>query len=516
MQHPVHPIPHKWRVFSILSLFSSRFVLLTVFAILVFVCGCEPPIPPSQSKPLDGQKLTLRCQDAAFADAITPIVKAWEVRSGATVTLAHEIMTPADDSDIGIIPTGGLGEWAEAGLLAPVPEELKRSDNSFQWFTLLPAYGERLVEWGGQTLAVPLTGDGFVIVYRTDRFADPTTKAEYAKRDPRGLVVPNTWQKFADIAVFFAERDKKPSLPPLPADAERFFDFFSRVAASADRRALGDLDVSVKSGRDRDALAFQFWLSTGKPRLEEAFGFKEAAAWLERLQSTKALPPAPGDDPIAALAEDKAVMAVLSLDQLSRLPRENGMVPPRFGVASIPGSNKYFNPDTKAVVPIVDNAGANYIPYYAGGRLGVVRSRCQNTKAAFELLAELGSPARSAEYVATPGLGAGPIRVTNFDRDRLILWLGYGFDEARSQALQDAMRQYVGQSVKNPAIGLRGPDRAALIPAAAGPLRQIGVGAKPLPPTEALKQIDDAWRALDKNTPEETLKRWRVRAAGLE
>ncbi len=71
------------------------------------------------------RKLRLRCPDAAFADAITPVIKQWEVRTGGKVTLSREPMAPTDDSDIGIIPANSLGEWGEQGLLAPVPEELK-------------------------------------------------------------------------------------------------------------------------------------------------------------------------------------------------------------------------------------------------------------------------------------------------------------------------------------------------------------------------------------------------------
>jgi hypothetical protein len=144
-----------------------------------------------------------------------------------------------------------------------------------------------------------------------------------------------------------------------------------------------------------------------------------------------------------------------------------------------------------------------------------VRSRCKNTKAAFDLLTDLGSTARSSEFVATPGLGAGPIRSAHLNPDRLIVWLGYGFDEERSKALQEALRHYVGEAVRNPTLGLRGPDRASLIQEADGPLRQIGTGPKPLTALDALNQTEAAWQKLDAKTPAATLQRWRVHAVGL-
>ena len=142
----------------------------------------------------------------------------------------------------------------------------------------------------------------------------------------------------------------------------------------------------------------------------------------------------------------------------------------------------------------------------------MVRTRCPHPDAAFDLLAELGGPARGAELIATPGLGAGPTRTAHLDRDRLVIWLGYGFDEAHSKALQDAMRHYVEPAVKNPTLGLRGPDRWSLVKAAGAAVRKIGTGTKP---GDALTEVENAWQALDAKTPPETLLRWRQRAAGL-
>ena len=53
-----------------------------------------------------------------------------------------------------------------------VPATLRLPDNPFQWTGVLPIYREQLIEWGGQAQAIPLAGDGFVVVYRVDRLAD--------------------------------------------------------------------------------------------------------------------------------------------------------------------------------------------------------------------------------------------------------------------------------------------------------------------------------------------------------
>lgn len=469
--------------------------------------GCDPATPssaPSRApKPNDGVKLTLSCPDAAFAEAIEPMVRSWEARTGAAVALSREPMKPDDATDLAVIPAGALGAWAEPGQLAPLPPRLRN-----QVSDLLPPYAERLAAWGDQTQAVPLTGDGVVLVFRADRFADPATAAEFQARAKRPLAPPATWDQFAAVAAFFAERDKKPSLPPLPADPARLFDLVSRVAASSDRAALSDKDLAERV-KDEELLAFHFSVKTGKPRLQSP-GFAAAAKWLNALAATGCLPPGASDDPAAALGEGRAVMAVFSLDQLAKLPRENGAVPARFGIAVLPGAIWGAEAGAK---PKDDKETVNYVPYFAGGRLGVVRAKCPHPEAAFDLLAEIGGPARSAELISTPGLGAGPLRPADLGPDLFPLWLGYGFDAARSRALQDALRHYLSDTVKNPAFGLRGPDRDALTLAASDAFRKLGTGAKP---TDVLGEAQLVWGSLDaKAADPATQLRWRKRAAGV-
>src|SRR5262245_32122472 len=406
MQQPVPPISsYLTKVYTFATIvFGVGLVLLT---------GCSGPTTTrsaEQPKQFASVSLTVRCPDAAFAEAIEPMVRVWAARTGATVAFKREPMTTTDDTDVGVIPVGGLGEWADAGLIVPLPHRLQASDNPFQWSTLLLPY-QRLASWGEQTQAVPLAGDGFVIVYRADRLNEKT--AELNKPD-RSLAPPTTWEDFAEVAAFFAARDGKPSLPPLPSDPDRLFDLFSRIASCFGREAKGDSPAAQKGTAPKDpgdgavdVLAFHHLVSNGKPRLNTA-GFLETANWFADLHAKKCFPPdGTPDDPVAALAEGRAVIAVLSLDQLARLPRENGVVPPRFALARLPGSRKVHRQNGT----VFEGDRPNYVPHFAGGRLGVVRTRCQHQDAAFDLLAELGGPARSAELISTPGLGAGPFRV---------------------------------------------------------------------------------------------------------
>jgi hypothetical protein len=257
-------------------------------------------------------------------------------------------------------------------------------------------------------------------------------------------------------------------------------------------------------------LSLLFDVKTAAPRLN-APAFAASGAWFARLAAGKCfaspIPEGKKSDPVAAL-NDGALLAVLTLADLARLPRENGMVPARFGIAALPGTKQCYDPG-KGMISLT---APNYIPYFADGRLGVVRTRCAKPDAAFDLLAELGGPARSLEIVATPGLGAGPFRMAHLETDRLPIWYGYGLDAKQTKHLQTAMQQYVRQDVTTPALGLRGPDQQALSAAAERELVRLTTGT---PPDDVLKQLTAAWNEIDQKTPLDTRLRWRKMAAGV-
>lgn len=468
-------------------------------------CGGTPEPPPVHRLTFAGTRLTFSCPDPRLRDILGPMARAWAARTGATVEVAAGPMAPGDAAEVGVLPFAELGTWADRGELVPVPAALREPGNPYQWSAVLGVYrGEPAAGWGGQLFGLPLAGDGYVVVYRADRFADPKANDEFRARTGRALAAPAAWEDFAAAAAAFAARDKKPSLPRLAADPGRLADLFCRVAACYDRPAAGDVG-GKGGGSGHESLAFQFRLDDARPRLETP-GFRAAADWLAGLTVGGCLPADGPADPAAALAEDRAVLAVLSLADLMRL-KKDGKVPERYGVAPLPGSAAYVDPATGHLTP----TGRNYVPYIAGGWFGVVRTGCKVPAAAFDLLADLGGPARSLEVVAAGGYG--PTRDTHLEPDRLLVWLGYGFDEERSKGLLEAVRQYVGKAVRNPAYGLRGPDHATLTAALGDGLAKLAAGGET--PEEVLKRITAAWEKADAGTPPEKLKAWRRHAAGL-
>jgi ABC-type glycerol-3-phosphate transport system substrate-binding protein len=512
--------PHPAKLISVRRTHLLALITVGVFATAAAILsagGCGPSntgVPGKEAKPFAGAALKVSCPQTEFAAVITPLTKAWAGRNEAKVEVASEPMASGDTADIGVIPVADLGTWADRGELVPTPTTLRAAGNAYQRQDVIDAYRERLAGWGRQTLALPLAGSGAVIVYRADRLADPPTRAKFADRFGRPPDRPATWEDFAEWAELFAALDGKPSLAPLPAEPDRLADLFFRVAACYDRPALNDTAVAKRQTDPKfevEALSFQYRVDTGRPRLDSP-GFVAAAGWVARLRATKCLPDGPPSDPVQALADGTASLAVLSLAELARMPREKGMVPTRFGVAPLPGTRSYFDPASGKPTPV---ASTNYVPYFAGGLLGVVRTRCANPEAAFDLLADLGGPTRSLELVSATRLGVGPFRESHLNQERLVIWLGYGFDDARSKALQGAMQQNFRADVKNPAFALRGPDHAALTAALAGELGRLARGEEP-DAARAMARANAAWQELDSKAPADKLLSWRRRAAGLD
>ncbi|HUR55952.1 MAG TPA: extracellular solute-binding protein [Gemmataceae bacterium] len=451
--------------------------------------------------------LKLSCPEAGFASAINPLVKAWANRTGATVEVLSTPMTPGDGVDLAVLAFAEFGAWAERGDLAPAPAALRNADNPYQWLSVLPAYRNQVNAWGGQVFGLPLSGDGHVLVYRADRLADKPTAERFAKDLNRKLTPPATWDEFAEVAEFFTKLDGKPSLPGLPDDAGKLSAAFLRVAASFDRQAQSETQLAKRSNEPNfaaDVLSFDFRLDTGKPRIAGP-GFEAAAGWLARLKPSRGA----SADPLKALA-DGAVLAVLSLEELAKLPKDGAAVQPRFGVGPVPGTPTFIDPATGKPRPPGD-ATANYVPFISGGRVGVVRQSSANAGAAFELLAELSGPEGSQQIVSATHLGVGPFRASHLDRDRMLLWLGYGFDAERSKAFQEALRSFVGLQVGNPTFGFRGPDHASLTASLATELKKIAAGETP--PADGLKRVAAAWDSDP--TPADVRLKWRRRAAGV-
>src|SRR5262245_30092289 len=154
----------RWR------LFFCRQRSLFVAAILSFLAigaGCvERPttIDPPFSRPYSGVTLTVAASDPADRVLLQQLSKSWATRSGAQVRVLD---TPWDgNADIGLIAPAELAEWAESGKIADVQSEVRLQTHAYRWDDLLRPYSVRLTNWRDRTCALPVVGEGMVLVYR--------------------------------------------------------------------------------------------------------------------------------------------------------------------------------------------------------------------------------------------------------------------------------------------------------------------------------------------------------------
>lgn len=499
---------------------ARRAVAIAVGLLAAVLTGCPPgerTMPPAAraDKPFAGVTFTLACGDPAVAREVGRRAAGWAARVGATVTT----VPAAADADVLVIPPAELGAWAAKGDAVPVPKSLAAGDHPLQMSRILSAYRDRLNSWGADAVALPVAGDAYVLAYRADLLADPKAKDAFQAKYGRPLAPPAAWEDAADLAALFAANGR-PSLPPLPADPKRLALEFNMVAACYDRPALTEGVLGGKSGEytaagGERALSFHHDVATGTPRLT-APAFAAAAGWLQQVGKYRM--PADGKggtDPVAALSDGPAVLAVLTLAEVGRLPRDGDAVSAKFALAPLPGTRRYFDPASGASKPPPDKAtGVNFVPYYgAGGWVGVVRRKCPTPDAAFEMLADLASPARSLELLSDPALGFGPYRTEHLEQAREWVWARYGFEPERSKALADALRRYAAVSLANPAYAPRGPDQAELMAALEKEVRRAATGQAD--PAAAMKAADEAWRKLDATRPAAVAAEWRRKSAGL-
>jgi len=480
----------------------------SLIVVVAFVIGCPaptpPPVPTVPGKAFEGVALTLACADPAFADALAQRGAGWAARTGATLSVRPE----SAHADVAVIRPGALGAFAARGELDALPLSYRVAGHSLQWDRMLSVYRSGLTSWSAEPVALTLAADGYALVYRADKFADDRHRKGFAEKfgGRRQLSAPTTWEDVADIAGYFAEADKAPSLPPLPADPERLLTRYLQIVAcyTHEARATGVPDPDPQQN------SLYFRMPEGWPHRLAAPAFQAALEWFARTHPFR--PPATTpNDPVKALDSGTAVMAVLALAEMGRLPRDGDAVSARFRVAPLPGTRGYFDAAGK-LVPVATHA--NYIPYLgSGGWVGVVFKRSANGAAAWDLLAELAGRDATTAAVSSPTTGAGPLRGEHVDSSAI--WVRYRFDAVRTQALVDAMRHYVGMNVMNPVLTMRTPDRVTLMGLLEPQVRKAAMGQTPAP--AAMQAAIAAWNDYEATTKERAqITRWRLNAVGLE
>lgn len=460
-----------------------RRILFGLFA-LVLLAGAscvERPttIDPLPDQPFRGITLTLAASHPGDRSILYQLTRGWASRTGAAVQISSDPWNSS--TDIGLLSQAEMPRWAEANQLAEVPTELKRPTNSYRWGDLNPIESVRLTTWGKGTYDLPVLGEGMVLVYR---------KAVFEGKTP-----PATWEEMLESANTFGPN----SLPPLSTDPERLSAEFFAAAACYDRLAVGRLD----SGITEDFFAFQFDPATGVPRLDKA-AFRHVAELFRKLMKFRSS----AADPATAFRSGEAKLGILSLKELGQLGPETTI---RLGVAPLPGSRIVYGANDRPQP--TDQGSINRVPYLGwGGRVGVVSSTCSSPEAAWDLLAELGMPERTAlDLIASPKLGAGPYRTSHLDHRARPRWFAYGLSATETERLTAALRENLGQTVQNYRVRLRTPNQHELAAILDVELRAILNSDQPA----STSQLNERWKAVIAKMPPGEWRRLARKSIGL-
>jgi ABC-type glycerol-3-phosphate transport system substrate-binding protein len=238
--------------------------------------------------------------------------------------------------------------------------------------------------------------------------------------------------------------------------------------------------------------AFQFDPATGLPRLDTP-AFAHAAGLLRQMNEFRSTAP----DVAAAFRSGEAKVGMLSLVELGRVGPD---VAEKLAVAPVPGSRLVFETDGSPR-PLAQGT-VNRVPYVGwGGRLGVVSTKCAAPEAAWDFLADVGLPDRTAlDLLAAPRWGAGPYRISQLDTRARPRWFGYGLSADQVDRLTNALRDNLGPGVQNYRVRLRTPDQHELAAVLDQELRAF-LKAEKSDPAEAMKKANDRWREITGRLP---------------
>lgn len=465
---------------SLCTIFARPQTLIGLILIPFLVAaGCiERPttLDAIPDRPHSGLVLTAAVSDPADGELLRHLAKAWGTRSGAEIRIAD---APWDGTaDIGLIRSAEMPRWAEAGQLREAPAALKIAEDAYRWDDLLSIYPLRLLTWGERTYALPVTGEGMVLVYRKNAFDG---------KDGRPGDPPATWDELAGYAS--REFRGQKYLPPLPAGSDRLLAEYFAAAASYDRPAVGRLGPNERPGPA--FFAFQFDPEKGAPRLT-AKAFERVADLYRQMQPARST----AADAATAFRTGEAKIGILTLAELGQVGPDAASA---LGVAPLPGSRITF--DANGNEQPTGQGSVNRVPYLGwGARVGVVSTRCANPDAAWDFLADVGQPDRTAlELIASPRWGSGPYRISQLETKARARWFGYGLDANETERLTSALRDNLGLGVQNYRLRLRTPNQHELAVALDAELRKAIQGQTP--PTEALKAANDRWAEINRGQP---------------
>jgi len=333
-----------------------------------------------------GQKFTVGVYSAGPRGAISGPIYFWrpyfEKLTGATYDIVEipfgelrekiftDLMTETGTYDLIVGPSWFYGDYISNDWIVP-SEEFKNDPRMPKWDgdSILPPI-KALYQWGDKWVGFNNDHDGQILYYRRDILSDPKWQEEFKKETGKDMPIPpKTWDEVYDVANFFNGKDWNGDEKPdygitmhLKVGGQGFFHFMSFSAPYVVSPAPGDDPKKVTRYHN----VYWFDPETMEP-LVNTPGHVEALKMLIKLSKTgpSAMWGWSLGEAWDAFLRNKAVITFSwgDVGSLSQLP-DQSEVRGKLGAAPIPGSEKYYDLETKQWVEkrnfVANTSGASW------------------------------------------------------------------------------------------------------------------------------------------------------------
>ena len=370
----------------------KHFFMTVVAAVCVLLTttGCPGPSQPTGDQKA-GQKTAapatrptvtlevLVVDDPALAAGVRLLRGEWTERTGGRLQVTEWSMAELNDAmaqaepslpaDVVIYPDRALGALAAGGALRPMRSSVldEPEMSPADW---LPLVRERIVEFGDQTMAIPLGSPPLMLCCDSHSLADLD--------EP----VPSTWEDYRRLAAKLHEQDK-PCVLPLAGNAAAVT-FLARTSSYSDRGS-------------RDGLLFD--PVTFAPRITEPAFVRALVEMTEELaahpQSLDLSLACGFAEAVEAVSRGRAAVAfgwpgaARGGEDASENNAEGTTEQSRLGFAELPRAVRIYNSTRGEWITNRDEAPVTVLGI--AGRLASVTASGRNAASAFKLLGWLGS-----------------------------------------------------------------------------------------------------------------------------
>ena len=378
----------------------------------------------------------------------------WEKKTGGSVEvqtfpfgdLFQKIRTAfvsgANPFDLLVYASDWAGDIMGSGYVVEVPQKIQ---DQMGFKSLIPAYRERILAWGGKIYGMPYDGDAHMVYYRRDLLTDAKYRSDFKAKYGYDLPAPpQTWQQYYDVAKFFngmsiGGQTIYGAGTAFKPHAQSYWTFLGVAASFA--KAPGNP-------------AYFFDPSTMKPEINNP-GFVKALDYYAAL--VKVGPPGVTNWDVGDIRSNfPAGKVVLGIDWGDVGPlssdAKSSVVVGKWGSCLEPAVDQYWDNQKKAWVK-----ARNQAPFLAfGGWIQGVTSTSKNKAAALDFAAFMGNATMSLRLCVEPGTGVNPHFTS--DLSDLQAWTKLGMTLPQAKEYLDAIGNIIGNS--NNVVDLRIPGAA--------------------------------------------------------